>query len=237
MRVTRHGPPELHPAAALGSRRLGITGVMDVDELAQLVGEVPGTEVSVEAGMLVARVPAIGDAARLAPGDVLNLEPIVAPDGRPGVELGVRRGHEELPLIITVDDVVFMPAYAADMLERGAQLAVPATPHLVAYSEMHRDVRALGRAIDDPDLELDPELLGATLLVHRCYLAGAVRVGLWPVRVAAWWEYSWARVGAGLPVGPFRPDPEWDRLMAAVTEARRHTATATAQEAEARPVP
>ena len=208
---------------------------MDVEELAQLVDEVPGTEVSIEAGVLVARVPAIGDAVRLAPADVLNHDPIVSPTGQPGVELGVRRGHEELPLIITVDDVVFMPAYAADMLERDTQMTVPSTPNLVAYSEMHRDVRALGRAIDDPDLELDPEILGATLLVHRCFLAGAVRVGLWPVRVAAWWEYSWARVGEGLQVGPFRPDPQWDRLMADVTEARRHAAAA--KEAEIRAVP
>jgi hypothetical protein len=197
---------------------------MDVEELAQLVGEVPGTEVSVEADVLVARVPAIGDAVRLAAADVLDFDPILSPSGQPGVELGVRRGHEELPLIITVDDVVFMPAYAADMLERDARMTVPSTPNLVAYSEMHRDVRALGRAIDDPDLELEPEILAATLLVHRCFLAGAVRVGLWPVRVAAWWEYTWARVGAGLGIGPFRPDPQWDRLMADVTEARRHAA-------------
>lgn len=208
---------------------------MDVEELARLVGEVPGTEVSIEAGVLVARVPATGDAVRLAAGDVLNHDLILAPDGRPAVEIGVRRGHEALPLIITVDDVVFMPAYAADMLEKGAEMAVPSMPHLIAYSEMHRDVRALGRAIDDPNLELEPEILAATLLVHRCFLAGAVRVGLWPVRVAAWWEYSWARVGAGLPVAPFRPDPEWDRLMAAVTEARRHAAAVEETEAGAVP--
>jgi hypothetical protein len=116
-------------------------------------------------------------------------------------------------------------------------MTVPAMPDLLAYSEMHRDVRALGRAIDDPDLELEPEVLGATLLVHRCFLAGAVRVGLWPVRVAAWWEYTWARVGAGLEVGPFRPDPQWDQLMAAVTEARRHAAAAAAKETEARALP
>jgi hypothetical protein len=197
---------------------------MDVEELAQLVGEVPGTQVSIEAGVLVARVPAIGDAVRIAPQDVLDFDPIISPTGEPGVELGIRRGHEQLPLIITVDDVVFMPAYAADMLERDVHLNVPSTPNLVAYSEMHRDVRALGGAIDDPDLELDLEILGATLLVHRCFLAGAVRVGLWPVRVAAWWEYSWARVGKNLGIGPFRPDPQWDQLMAAVTEARRQTA-------------
>ena len=208
---------------------------MDVEELAQLVGEVPGTEVSIEAGVLVARVPAIGDAVRLAPDDVLDIDPIVSPSGQPGIEFGVRCGHEELPLIITVDDVVFMPAYAADMLVRDALMTVPSTPNLVAYSEMHRDVRALGRAIDDPDLELDPDILAASLLVHRCFLAGAVRVGLWPVRVAAWWEYTWARVGTGLPVGPFRPDPQWDRLMAAVTEARSHADATKKTEAGAKP--
>ncbi|MFI7544356.1 hypothetical protein [Actinoplanes sp. NPDC049599] len=200
---------------------------MNVEELAQLVGEVPGTEVSVEAGVLVARVPTIGDAVRLAPADVLDVDRIVSPTGQPGIEFGVRRGHEELPLIITVDDVVFMPAYAADMLVPDALMRVPSIPDLVAYSEMHRDVRSLGRAIDDPDVDLDPDVLAATLLVHRCFLAGAVRVGLWPVRVAAWWEYCWARVGKGLPVGPFRPDPDWDRLMAAVTEARAAAADRT----------
>ena len=203
---------------------------MDVEELALLVGEVPGTQVSIEAGVLVARVPAIGDAVRLAPADVLDVDPIISPVGLPGIEFGVRHGHEELPLIITVDDVVFMPAYAADVLVKDALMRVPSTPNLVAYSEMHRDVRALGQAIDDPDLELDPDILAATLLVHRCFLAGAMRVGLWPVRVAAWWEYSWARVGKNLGIGPFRPDPQWDKLMADVTEARRRTA---AQEAKA----
>lgn len=218
-----------------GSPGLGITRAMDVDELAQAVGEVPGTVVSVEAGGLVVQVPAIGDTVRLQAADVLHLDPIVSPVGEPGVELGVRRRHEELPLIITVDDVVFMPAYAADMVTRDATVTVPATPGLVAYSEMHRDVRALGRAIDDPELELEPEILAATLLVHRCFLAGAMRVGLRPVRVAAWWEYTWARVGAGLDVGPFRPDPEWDRLMDAVTEARRLEAATRRAGVRARP--
>ncbi|WP_212994724.1 hypothetical protein [Actinoplanes auranticolor] len=208
---------------------------MDVEELARLIGEVPGTQVSVEARVLVVRVPALGDQARLVPSDVLSHEVTVGPAGQPVVVLGIRRGHEQLPLIVTVDDLVFMPAYAADMVVKDAPMAVPDTPDLVAYSEMHRDVRALGKAIDDPDLELDPEVLGATLLVHRCFLAGAVRVGLWPVRVAAWWEYMWARVGKDLPVGPFRPDPQWDQLMAAVSEARRHAAAA--KENEARPVP
>ncbi|BCJ56212.1 hypothetical protein Asp14428_76870 [Actinoplanes sp. NBRC 14428] len=197
---------------------------MHNEALVGLLDELAGTEVSVAAGVVTVGVPAIGDAVRVAMRDVLGFEQIIVPTGAPGLELGIRRGHEELPLIVTVDDVAFMPAYAADMLVPGARLEVPAMPHMVMYSEMHRDVRALGRAIDDEDLDLDLGTLAATLLVHRCFLAGAVRVGLWPVRVAAWWEYMWARVGARLPLDPFRPDPVWDRLMADVTEARRLSA-------------
>ncbi|WP_306204535.1 hypothetical protein [Actinoplanes sp. RD1] len=196
---------------------------MHSEALVGLLGELPGTEVSVRAGVVTVAIPALGDAVRIPMADVLGFEQIVTPLGEPGLELGIRRGHEELPLIVTVDDVVFMPAYAADMLVPGAEVRVPATPHLITYSEMHRDVRALGRAVDEEGVEFDEDMLAATLLVHRCFLAGAVRVGLWPVRVAAWWEYSWARVGGGLPLGPFRPDEAWDRLMADVTEARRRT--------------
>ncbi|MFI5932286.1 hypothetical protein [Actinoplanes sp. NPDC051494] len=196
---------------------------MHSEALVGLLGELPGTEVSAEAGSVIVHIPAIGDTVRLAIRDILGFEQIITPLGQPGLDLGVRRGHEELPLIVTVDDVVFMPAYAADMLVPGAEVLVPATPHLITYSEMHRDVRALGRAIDAEGAEFDEETLTATLLVHRCFLAGAIRVGLWPVRVAAWWEYSWARVGDLVPLAPFRPDPVWDQLMADVQQARRQT--------------
>jgi hypothetical protein len=202
---------------------------MHTDDLVRLLSDVPGIQVSAGSDVVTAYVPAIGDTVRLAPGDVLGAEEIVVPTGAPGVQLGVRRGREELPLIVTVDDVVFMPAYAADLVDAGATIRVPSAPHLVAYSEMHRDVRALGRAVDDPGLTLDADMLAATLLLHRCFLAGAVRVGLWPVRVAAWWEYTWARVGGDLPLPPFRADEVWDRLMADVTEARRHTASRAAE--------
>jgi hypothetical protein len=197
---------------------------MDSEQLARVLGEVPGAEVAAGPGAVTVHVPALGDAVRLAPEDVLSAEPIAVPTGAPAVRLGVRRGHEELPLIITVDDVVFMPAYAADLVESDMPVRVPAAPHLVAYSEMHRDVRALGHAVDTAGVELDRDTLAATLLVHRCFLAGAVRVGLWPVRVAAWWEYTWARVGGDLPLAPFRADPVWDRLIADVGQARRYAA-------------
>ena len=195
---------------------------MQSDELVRMLSGVPGTEVSAGAGMVTAYVPAIGEAVQLAAGDVLNAEPATVPTGAPAVRLGVRRGHEELPLILTVGDVVFMPAYAAHLLEPGEEFPVPAAPTLVAYSEMHRDVRALGRTVDAEGAELDPVTLAATLLVQRCFLAGAVRVGMWPVRVAAWWEYTWTRVRGQLPPVPFRADPDWDRLMGDVAEARRY---------------
>jgi hypothetical protein len=193
-------------------------------ELVEALADVPGNRVEVARGALTVHIAAIGDSVRLAPEDVLDAESVFVPTGAPAVQLDVRRGHEVLPLIVTVDDVVFTPAYADDMIEPGAELRVPAMPSLIAYSEMHRDVRALGRAIDDPGVQFDPEILAATLLAHRCFLAGAVRVGLWPVRVAAWWEYTSARVGDGVALAPFRADPVWDDLMADVAEARRHTA-------------
>ena len=196
--------------------------LMHRDDLLQALAGVPGTEVSAAAGMVTAYVPEIGDAVRLAADEVLTAEPATVPTGAPAIRLGVRRGHEELPLIVTAGDVVFMPAYAADLLEPGVPIRVPAAPPLIAYSEMHRDVRALGRAVDTEGVELDPDMLEATLLVHRCFLAGAVRVGLWPVRVAAWWEYTWTRVSADLPRIPFRPDPVWDRLISDVAQARQY---------------
>ncbi|AGL18860.1 hypothetical protein [Actinoplanes sp. N902-109] len=195
---------------------------MHSEALVGLLGELPGTEVTVRAGKVNVHIPAIGDTLRLAIRDVLGFEQIIVPTGDPGLELGIRRGHEELPLIVTVDDVVFMPAYAADMLAPGAEVRVPASPDLIAYSEMHRDVRALGRAVQ-AGAEFDDDILAATLLVHRCFLAGAVRVGLWPVRVAAWWEFCHAAVGDRLPLGPFRPDPTFDQLLADVAQARRQT--------------
>ena len=222
MELSDHGAEEL--------ARLGYNRRMHSEALVGLLGEIPGTEVSTEAGVVTVHVPAIGDSARLAMRDILGFEQIVVPTGDPGIELGVRRGHEQLPLIVTVNDMAFMPAYAADMLVPDAPLRVPAMPELIAYSEMHRDVRALGRAVDQEGVELAEGTLAATLLVHRCFLAGAVRVGLWPVRVAAWWEYTWARVGGGLPLAAFRPDPAWDRLMADVTEARRRSAPAAARD-------
>src|SRR3954447_16211241 len=188
-----------------------ITEPMRSDDLARVLRDIVGAQASLDDdGVVVARIEAIGDAVRLDPEAVLNAYEIVAPGGGPGIEFGLRRGREELPLIVTTDDVVFMPADAADLVEPGFALRVPAGPDLVAYSEMRRDLRALGRTVDREGGGLDPDTLGATILLHRCFLYGALRVGLWPVRAAAWWEYAWAACGDRLPIPPLRPDPLWD---------------------------
>lgn len=196
-------------------------------ELIEALSCVPGAEVTIRRGALRIHVPAIGDTAKLKPEDVVEAEQVFVPTQLPAVQLDVRRGHEILPLIVTIDDMVFNPAYADELVADGAELRVPAMPSLIAYSEMHRDVRALGRTVDDPEARLDPGMLAATLLAHRCFLRGAIRVGLWPVRVAAWWEYTSARVARDVDLVPMRPDPVWDDLMADVTEARRQTSPAT----------
>ena len=207
----------------------GYNRSVHVFELTDALSEIDGAEVSVRRGALHVHVPALGDTAELDPEDITAAEAIFVPTGRPAVQLDVRRGREILPLIVTVDDLVFTPAYADSMIVPGAHLRVPAMPALIAYSEMHRDVRALGRTIDDPKAALEPDNLAATLLAHRCFLAGAVRMGLWPVRVAAWWEYSAARSAGEVELPHFRADPAWDDLMADVAEARRQQSLQAAE--------
>ncbi|GAA2655919.1 hypothetical protein [Paractinoplanes durhamensis] len=194
---------------------------MRIFELTEALEEIATAEVKIRRGAVNIHQPALGDTAMLDPDDVTEAESVFVPTGAPAVQLEIRRGREILPLIVTTDDFVFTPAYADAVLAEGAELRVPAMPTLIAYSEMHRDVRAFGKAMDEKGLE--PELLAATLLAHRCFLAGAIRVGLWPVRVAAWWEYANARITPRLPLPPFRPDEVWDDLMADVTEARQQT--------------
>jgi hypothetical protein len=205
---------------------MAYNGRMHSFELTEALGAVPGAEVSIRRGALQVHIPALGDTAELDPDEVLAAEEVFVPTRKPAVQLDLRRGRAVLPLIVTVDDAVFTPVYAADLVPPGAPIPIPALPNLIAYSEMHRDVRALGKAVDQPALELDAASLAATLLAHRCFIAGAVRAGFWPVRVAAWWEYAHARVGALVPLPEFRADPIWDELMEDVAEARRRSAAA-----------
>lgn len=196
-------------------------GRMRSYELTEALSEVPGIEVTIRRGALHIHVPALGDTASLDPDEITEAAHVYVPTEEPAVQLDLRVGREILPLIVTTADLVFTPAYADDLIAEGAEVLVPAMPSLIAYSEMHRDVRALGKVIAEEDL--DPLTLAATLIAHRCFLRGAVRAGLWPVRVAAWWQYNNASAGTGLPMPPFREDPAWDELLADVAEARSQT--------------
>jgi hypothetical protein len=198
---------------------------MRTSEVIDALADVPGVEATIRRGRLNIHVPALGDTAKLDPDEILAAESVFVPTGEPAVQLDLKRGREVLPLIVTLGDLVFTPSYADSLvaLADGEELRVPAMPSLIAYSEMHRDVRGLGAAVDDPDVQLDPDMLAATLLAHRCFLRGAMRAGLWPVRVAAWWQYSHARVGASAPLPAFHPDAAWDQLLSDVAEARRQT--------------
>ncbi|MFI1993891.1 hypothetical protein [Actinoplanes sp. NPDC020271] len=195
---------------------------MRTDDLAEMLREVPGTEVTAGPGLVTVHVPAIGDTVQIAFRNVLDADWVHVPTGEPAVQVDIKVRRESLPLIVTVDDVVFTPAYAHDVVHPEDELLVPAMPSLVAYSEMHRDVRALGAAFDDPNVALEPDVLAATLTAHRCFLAGALRIGLWPVRVAAWWEYTSARSAERIVMARFQDDPRWDQLMTGVQDARQH---------------
>ncbi|GIF20417.1 hypothetical protein BJ973_001679 [Actinoplanes tereljensis] len=194
---------------------------MRIFELLEALEEIATAKVKVRRGAVNIHQPALGDTAVLEPDDVTEAAAVFVPTGAPAIQLDIQRHREIIPLIVTDDDFVFTPVYADAVLAEGAELRVPAMPSLISYSEMHRDVRAFGKAMDEEQLE--PDMLAATLLAHRCFLAGAIRVGLWPVRAAAWWEYANARIAPRMPLPPFRPDEVWDDLMADVAEARRQT--------------
>src|SRR3954451_1831780 len=94
--------------------------------LTEALSEVPGLDVTIRRGALHIHVPALGDTASLDPDDVVEAADVYVPTEKPAVQLEVRRGREILPLIVTVDDLVFTPAYADSLIAEGAELIVPA---------------------------------------------------------------------------------------------------------------
>src|SRR5689334_15655297 len=90
---------------------------MDATTLAAALYGMPGTRLTADAASITVQVPAIDDAVRLDPAEVIDAEPVAVPTGAPAVRLAIRRGHGELPLIVTAGDVVFSPDDPADMVE------------------------------------------------------------------------------------------------------------------------
>jgi hypothetical protein len=187
---------------------------MPPEEVVRALSALPSIRITTAADGIAIHVPAIEDRVLLSSAAVKRARRIFAPNGDPAVEFAVGDENEELPLIITPEDVVFAPAKSASLLVSSVPIVVADAPHLVAYSEMERDAEraALACAQSGPK---NTDRLGATFLLLRCFVAGATRFGLRPLRTVAWWQQGWKIIGDDVALPPFRPDSSWDALSRA----------------------
>ncbi|WFF02559.1 hypothetical protein [Micromonospora sp. WMMD964] len=183
---------------------------MRQSELVDALREIPALTVVSDGPALVVTVPAIGQSLRLHAEAVTWLKPGVLPTGEPFLQLQGRMHDHEVRLVLLNDDVGWVPPDVNSLLDTEIPVTITDAPEMVAYSDLEREaVRALAAA-DRPDVNLFA--LAATLLVHRCAIVGALRLGLRPLRVVQLWHELWCQVGELLH-GPFWPDPYWDRLL------------------------
>lgn len=196
---------------------------MDSTEVGRILSELPELRVSVAGDQVRCHVPAIDDTVCLGAAAVRRCRPIFGPRGERAVEFVVDADDGDVrPLIVTGDDVVYAPADAAGLLDSAIPYRVGNAPPLVAYSEMQRDAEALARTAEQGTARLDLSEVGGTALLLRCFVAGAVRFGMRPVRTVAWWRRAWASIGEDVVLPPFRRDPLWEELYeqaAGITDA------------------
>ncbi|GAA0967610.1 hypothetical protein GCM10009555_011590 [Acrocarpospora macrocephala] len=185
---------------------------MEGIEIERALADLPGLEITWSQGLLQVRIPAIQDEVRLAPEAVLQLKPIFGPRGERALEIVLLDGDEVRPLIVTADDAVFEPAAESSVLDSQIAVTVSNMPHLVAYSEMERDSRALAVHCQE-SAELNLASIGGTMLLLRCMIAGAMKLGMRPATSAAYWHSVWTEFGEDLMLPPFRADPLWDELL------------------------
>ncbi|GAA1017840.1 hypothetical protein Aple_027760 [Acrocarpospora pleiomorpha] len=185
---------------------------MEGIEIERALADLPGLEITRSQDLIQIHIPAIQDEVRLAPEAVLQLEPIFGPRGERALEIVLLDGDEVRPLILTADDAVFEPAAESSVLDSQIAVTVSNMPHLVAYSEMERDSRALAVSCQE-SADLNLASLGGTMLLLRCMIAGAMRLGMRPATSAAYWDSVWTEFGEDLMLPPFRADPLWDELL------------------------
>lgn len=191
---------------------------MDSGELVSALRTLPALQIRADGPELRVTVPAVDDTVRLHPDSVLRAQQIFSPRGDPALELAVRQDDGARPLILLDDDVVWAPVDPASQLDSAIPVRIADAPPLVAYTEMDRNAADAPRALDGPMVDVDA--VSATLLLHRCFIVGALRFGLRPVRAAAWWRHLAAGLGDDFCLGRFRPDPEWDGLLAEAAGVR-----------------
>jgi len=204
-------------------------------EIVQLLSELPHVQVTASPGHITVDVPGFNDAARLSVFRVRSAQRITVSGGQPGVGLGIRgEGNELRPLIITSHTIGYAPASPDDMLDSEMKYGVSSIPDLVIYSEMERDARALSRLTKADLIGRNlMEIVGSMLLV-RCFIAGAIQVGLQPVHALSAWEHAWSELGEDLPMPDFRPDQAWDELRASQLPAAASARSGKAADEAAR---
>lgn len=184
-------------------------------EIVRILSELPHVKVTASPGHITVAVPGFDDSVRLPLFRIRTIERITLPGGEPGVGLGIRSGGQALrPLIITSHEIGYAPASTNGMLDSQFSYSVANVPDFVTYSEMERDARALA-CLTKADL-IGRDLMGivGTVLLVRCFIVGAIQVGMRPVQALSAWENAWSELGEYLPMPEFRPDEAWEELRA-----------------------
>lgn len=184
---------------------------MEPAEIARALAELPDIRVTTLEDRFCVHVPAIDDSVHLLASKVKRFTRIFAPNGDPAIEFSIGDEHDEWPLIIVANDVVYSPASSDSLLDSSLSFRVGNAPHLISYSEMEREAEGVALACERSG-RINLDSMAGSYLLLRCFIAGAVRFGLWPVRSVAWWQRGWNAVGGDVPLPSFRPDPIWDEL-------------------------
>jgi uncharacterized RmlC-like cupin family protein len=185
---------------------------MDIQDIARALAALP--HVLVEASdndAVFIYVPAITDGIHLNASNIEQCRSIFAPTGDPALQLAVKIEELVYPLIVTDTDIVFAPASTESQLDSPIQFNVSNAPHLVAYTEMQRDAEGIA-TLCETSTSWDAVSLGASFLLLRCFIAGAMRLGGWPARTMAFWQHGWKIAGDNLFLPDFRADSAWDAL-------------------------
>ncbi|MBU3064220.1 hypothetical protein KO481_22135 [Nocardia sp. NEAU-G5] len=186
---------------------------MEIARIAEAFEGLERVRVTVGAGRVAVHLPALDDTVNIDPARVLRYRHIRAPYGGPAVEFvmsGERQGVS--PLIFTSDDVVYPPAPADAVLDSPIGFTITDAPPMVAYTEMERISEGVASECARPGL-IELGGVSARLLLVRCFIVAATRLGLRPIRSVAWWQRAWDALGGDVLLPPFRDDPVWDALV------------------------
>jgi hypothetical protein len=179
-------------------------------DLARALARVPGVDVTTLQDGVRAAVPAVHDAVWLVAERVTGCREATGPHGEPALSLTVTTTGAPAPLLVSGTDLVFAPAPTGAVLDTPVPYRIADAPGRISHTAMARTAAGLARTALRPG-PFDRDRTDAALLLVRCFAAGATALGMRPVGTAAHWLLALA--GAGGSDLPFRPCPDWDRLI------------------------